>query len=367
METKRTMTHASLFSGIGGAELAASWMGWSNLFHCELNPFCRKVLEYWFPNSTSYGDITTTDFTPWRGKIGILTGGFPCQPFSLAGNRKGAEDDRYLWPHMLRAIREVQPAWVVGENVAGILTMVQPGEAVDVAGQASLFGESDLCRTEQQYVIETICQDLEEEGYSVQTFDIPACAVGAPHRRDRLWIVARLAAHAEGKRDNGRPRQVREADGRPLGGLHAQPLQHGGIPGGLAAHAQRGGRGEVDDQVQPRQPNGERANGNGCEQPAPHALQQQGERLGLEQQEPFRPQQGQLRGSNCEDDSSLPADRWRDFPTQSPVCGRHDGLSALLDGISFPRWREESLKAYGNAMCPQVVYEIFRAIEENYE
>lgn len=103
----RTITHASLFSGIGGAELAASWMGWENVFHCEINPFCRRVLEYWFPNSTSYEDITKTDFTPWRGRIDILTGGFPCQPFSLAGSRKGAEDDRYLWPHMLRAVREI--------------------------------------------------------------------------------------------------------------------------------------------------------------------------------------------------------------------------------------------------------------------
>ena len=75
------MTHASLFSGIGGAEIAATWMGWKNLFHCEINPFGRRVLEYWYPNSTSYEDITKTDFTPWRGRIDVLTGGFPCQPW----------------------------------------------------------------------------------------------------------------------------------------------------------------------------------------------------------------------------------------------------------------------------------------------
>ena len=296
METKRTMTHASLFSGIGGAELAASWMGWTNLFHCELNPFCRKVLEYWLPNSTSYEDITTTDFTPWRGRIDILTGGFPCQPFSLAGNRKGAEDDRYLWPHMLRAIREVQPAWVVGENVAGLLTMVQPGQAVDVASQTALFGEDNdpVTRLRQTYTLEAICQDLENAGYSVQPFLVPACAVGAPHRRDRLWIVAGLAPHA----DHDRQRE-RTDEQEPLTERHGTP-NHG--QGGNDGH--------------PSCPAGD-----------------------------------------------LPADRWRDFPTQSPVCGRHDGLSALLDGISFPRWREESLKAYGNAMCPQVAYEIFRAIE----
>lgn len=98
------MNHASLFSGIGGAEVAASMMGWQNLFHCEIQEFPRKVLDYWFPNSESYEDITKTDFTKWHGKVDVLTGGFPCQPFSLAGRRKGADDNRYLWPQMLRAI-----------------------------------------------------------------------------------------------------------------------------------------------------------------------------------------------------------------------------------------------------------------------
>lgn len=110
---KNKFTHGSLFSGIGGPEIAAEEMGWKNMFHCEINPFGRKILDYWFPNSKSYEDITKTNFTEWRGKINVLTGGFPCQPFSCAGQRKGAEDDRYLWPEMLRAIREIQPDWVV--------------------------------------------------------------------------------------------------------------------------------------------------------------------------------------------------------------------------------------------------------------
>ncbi|HIY88161.1 MAG TPA: DNA (cytosine-5-)-methyltransferase [Candidatus Bacteroides pullicola] len=186
------MTHASLFSGIGGAEIAATRMGWSNAFHCEINPFGRRVLEYWYPNSTSYEGITKTDFTPWRGRIDVLTGGFPCQPFSLAGQRRGAEDDRYLWPQMLRAIREIQPRWVVGENVAGILTMVQSGSEVAVGSEAALFGTSDRERVllRQRYTVEEICESLEREGYAVQPFLIPACAVGAPHRRDRVWFVA---------------------------------------------------------------------------------------------------------------------------------------------------------------------------------
>ena len=184
------MTHASLFSGIGGAELAASWMGWNNLFHCEINPFGRKVLDYWFPKSKSYEDITKTDFREWRGKIDILTGGFPCQPFSAAGKRKGDADDRYLWPEMLRAISEIRPTWVVGENVAGITSMVESGEDIELENEINLFEKSVFFRKEQEFTIERICSDFEREGYSVQPIVIPACAVGAPHRRDRVWFIA---------------------------------------------------------------------------------------------------------------------------------------------------------------------------------
>lgn len=140
------MTHASLFSGIGAAELAAVWMGWKNLFHCEVDGFCNKILDYWFNDSIAYGDIRKTDFTPWRGKVDVLTGGFPCQPFSVAGSRKGSQDDRYLFPEMLRAVSEIRPSWVVGENVAGIISMVQPGSEAKVAAEGDMFGESHLFR-----------------------------------------------------------------------------------------------------------------------------------------------------------------------------------------------------------------------------
>ena len=187
------MIHASLFSGIGGPEVAAAMMGWENAFHCEINPFGRAVLEYWFPNSKSYEDITKTDFREWRGKIDILTGGFPCQPFSYAGKRGGREDERYLWPEMLRVIDEVRPTWVVGENVAGITTMVEGGVLTPMGCDTTLFGEGDgLHRYElrQRFTIERICRDLEGLGYSVQPVLIPAAAVGAPHRRDRVFILA---------------------------------------------------------------------------------------------------------------------------------------------------------------------------------
>ena len=118
----KTMTIGSCFSGIGGELVAASMLGWDVKFFCEKNPFGNRVLSYWYPNAKNYEDITTADFSEWRGRVDVLTGGFPCQPFSYAGRRRGAEDDRYLWPAMHNAIDEIQPTWVVAENVAGILT-----------------------------------------------------------------------------------------------------------------------------------------------------------------------------------------------------------------------------------------------------
>ena len=114
------MKHGSLFSGIGGFDLAAEWMGWENKFHCEWNNFGQKVLHHYWPKAKQYTDITKSDFMEWRGQIEIITGGFPCQPYSSAGKRLGKEDERHLWPEMLRVIREVQPRWIVGENVLGL-------------------------------------------------------------------------------------------------------------------------------------------------------------------------------------------------------------------------------------------------------
>ena len=158
--------HGSLFSGIGGFDLAAEWMGWENLFHCEWNQFGQKVLKYYWPNAISYDDICKTDFTIWNGRIDILTGGFPCQPYSMAGKRQGTEDARHLWPEMLRAIRECQPTWIVGENVPGLINW------------------------SGGLVFEQVCADLEGEGYEVQPIVLPASGVNAPHRRDRVWFVA---------------------------------------------------------------------------------------------------------------------------------------------------------------------------------
>lgn len=155
------MKHASLFSGIGGFDLAAQWMGWENVFQVEIDKFCQKVLEKNFPNVTRYGDIKEFDGTKYRGAIDILSGGFPCQPFSIAGSRRGIQDDRYLWPEMFRVIGEIKPQYVIGENVS-----------------------------ESWKLVEQICNDLEKEGYQVEPINITACAVGADHIRQRYWFLA---------------------------------------------------------------------------------------------------------------------------------------------------------------------------------
>lgn len=306
---EKYISHGSLFSGIGGFDLAAEWIGWKNVFHCEINEFCAKILNYHFPDAEHYADITKTDFTKWRGKIDVLSGGFPCQPFSVAGNRKGTDDNRYLWPEMLRAIQEIRPTWIVGENVAGILSMVQPGKEVEMGCQDSIFGENNRKRVllRQEYIIETICKDIEREGYSVQPIIIPACAVGAPHRRDRIWFIANCT-------DTG-IESMQETGGNDIHAIEFTPYPNG-----------KGLEGSADA--------------------------------------------GVLRTERQESDAGYPArflcPSWEEFPTQSPICRRNDGFPGKLDGITFSKWREESIKAYGNAIVPQVAYEIFKDIQETY-
>lgn len=314
------MTHASLFSGIGGFDLAAAWAGWTNLFNCEINPFCRKVLTYHFPDSTSYEDITDTDFTLWRGRVDVLTGGFPCQPFSVAGKRQGAADDRYLWPQMLRAIREAAPRWVVGENVYG------------------------LASQSRGLVFESVCADLEDAGYEVLPFVIPACAVGAPHRRDRLWIIAHRA-------DAGIEDMPQGADQADADRVAAD------------AHGDRFGQRE-DQQELLAQCSGA-ADAGSCRQAHDVADTARVLLQGFEQ----RPRtQQSWRGAGRE---IVGFDR---FPTQSPLCGGDDGIPYRLDADAvlatvrgrdhFAVWRRESIKAYGNAIVPQVAYRLFSVIDE---
>ena len=420
------MTHASVFSGIGGPEVAATMLGWENLFHCEINPFGRQVLDYWYPNSKSYEDITTTDFTEWRGRVDVLTGGFPCQPFSYAGRRRGAEDDRYLWPSMYRAIDEIQPTWVVAENVAGILTMVEQGEVSKVAGSATLFDAFDDLRgryeLRETFTLQRICTDLESHGYAVQPVLVPACAVGAPHRRDRVFIVARRKEESTAADSVGSGERASRPSGEPESGrgdTHQQPserraaterldrlhaiLRPSADPGSCGQSAseleseragqtiqQQGGeqsfdgigrpsatrlaphpdshRGsEVDEHMESELADGAKPVSNGGQRNVADTRH-----AGLQEARPEQPTAGH-RGFGVRTGEWVErfgrgeeiGSRWQNFPSVSPVHRGNDGLPFDVDRLtlSFGKWRTEALKAYGNAIVPQVMYEIFRAIE----
>jgi len=181
----QNLSHISLFSGIGGINLACDWAGFTTILNCEIDPFCRKVLTKHWPKVPIIGDIRDVrkenvanaesreswqqetrdrgeDTSGRSEEITLITGGFPCQPFSVAGKRRGKDDDRFLWPEMLRVISEFKPTWVIGENVFGIINMA----------------------------LDNVCSDLEAEGYEVQAIVLPACGVNAPHRRYRVFIVA---------------------------------------------------------------------------------------------------------------------------------------------------------------------------------
>ena len=284
------MIHASLFSGIGGFDLASQWMNWQNVFNCEINEFCRKILKYYWPKAIQYGDIKTTDFEIWKGKIDILTGGFPCQPYSTAGKRKGKEDDRHLWPEMLRAISEIQPVYIVGENVPGIINW------------------------SNGLVFDEVQTEMENEGYEIWPFILPASAVNAPHRRDRVWFIAYSVRNGFNIAEKSKERFKNNREWFSCNDI--EPFF-----------------GFRDASNTKKQRFSERNAKQTWEQP--HST---------------------IERHNC-------MSNWENFPTQSPICSRNDGFPAGLDGITFPKWRNESIKGLGNAIVPQVALQIFKAIE----
>ena len=270
------MTHASLFSGIGGFDLAAEWVGWRNVFQVELNPYCRKVLHKNFPNVQLYGDIKKFKAKQYRGAIGVLSGGDPCQPHSVAGLARGAADVRYLWPEMLRIIQDVEPPWLVNENVnASITDGVFDGKALD----------------------------LERLGYEVQAYSIPAESVGALHNRERLWLLA-----YNGKTTGKEPVALAKERQAPLrlfapdpDGQRRQKLHVSAEP----ADEPQGVRGYF----------GFSANAHG---------------------------------------------NFTRHKIKSAVVGM---LTGVPPGLDYPN-RTQRIKALGNAVVPQVVFELFKAINE---
>jgi DNA (cytosine-5)-methyltransferase 1 len=330
------MRHGSLFSGIGGFELAAEWMGWENTFHCEFNEFGSKVLNHYWPESKHYGDITKSDFSEFRDTIDILTGGFPCQPYSAAGKRKGKDDARHLWPEMLRVIREVRPRYIVGENVYGLVTW------------------------NGGLVFDEVCTDLEAEGYAVWPIVIPAAAVNAPHRRDRVWFVAYSnLSRCEGEREQSESDRENRAisNGRKWLATDSDYNVYTTTKNGQ-------GMGKGNDRNKTGKNDAVELEGRAF----PYVFTTDSDSYRI----PRRPidtrtsekiRQGR---KDIEEIGNIGhIGDWHNFPTESPLCSGDDGLPSELDRITFSKWRNESIKAYGNAVVPQVVYQIFKAIEDH--
>lgn len=269
-------THVDLFSGIAGFALAARWAGVETIAFAEIDPYASRVIERHFPGVRNYGDVRNVpSLDAW-----LLTGGVPCQPASVAGKRRGAEDDRWLWPEALAAVERIRPAWVLFENPTGILSL---NDGVE---------------------FERICLALESQGYEVQPVVIPACAVQAPHRRDRVWIVAHVH---EVRRD------VREPQGQGI--QRTDQARDEADPGGFS-NTERGRlqggifkRGQPETEVATE---GRSANG--------------------------RPR---IRGAWAAE----PEESWLD-----------DGLSTQLAEIYSRLW--------GNAIVPQVAYQLIRRMIE---
>jgi DNA (cytosine-5)-methyltransferase 1 len=389
------MRHGSLFSGIGGFDLASEWMGWENVFHCEWNEFGQKVLNYYWPKAISYHDITKTDFSIHRGTIDIITGGFPCQPYSMAGKRKGKEDERHLWPSMLRAIREIQPTWVVGENVLGLVNW------------------------DGGLVFHEVQADLEAEGYEVQPYVLPAASVNAPHLRQRVFFVAYSKSCADSRNTREVSRKAEEENGgwtEPSTTSEQQvqlPTESSSLFGAVKNSNKDGWRGdewkkESNIREQRNSCSGDNEwvstdyakvrNATESKLKGLQGCTDYGEVRGKEREMGGKGNQSstELTSSNCQSTTThsssirqecreegecsesrtqpndefvercneLPRTDFKMFPSVSPICTRDDGLSDRLDSITFSKWRNESIKAGGNAIVPQVVHQIFKAIEQ---
>lgn len=325
------LTHLSLFSGIGGLDLAAEWAGFKPVGQCEFADYPTRILEQHWPHVPRWRDIKTLTGDSFNERTGrrtvdVISGGFPCQPFSVAGKRRGEEDDRYLWPEMVRVIKELRPAWVVGENVAGIIRMALPG----------------------------ILSELEAEGYRTRAFLVPACAVGANHRRYRVAIVA----NAKGT-GNGTVPDEREKPGQENANINGggKDVQYPHCTGCEEQYASKfaGKTGLVG---------GGRIDGSICDSASEGLQDWPGKPLGrpgTSEQELERPDcnVSDSTGWREQEHDGIWTEAWR------PGCGDwwavEPGVGRVANGIPH---RVDRIKCLGNAVVPQQFYPIFKAIAE---
>lgn len=260
-------------------------MGWNNIFQVEINKFCQKVLNKNFPETKKYFDIKEFNGNEYKGTIDVISGGFPCQPFSIAGKQGGEEDNRYLWPEMLRVISEVRPTFVVGENVFGIVSIS----------------------------LDQVLSDLEAQGYTTETFIVPACSVNAPHRRDRVWIIGYTKHAGFDATENGKGSNER-------------------------SNGNTKGQNEICEPARPTLSRDASTNLNG-------------KRL-----------QGEQEARNIIESRTETEQRFRKhiegwdkswIEVASELCRVDDGIPNRVDRI----------KGLGNAIVPQVAFELFKAIQ----
>ncbi len=328
------MRHLDLFSGIGGFALAAEsvWSdNYKNVGFCDNEPFAQAILKKHWPHATIHSDIKEFRTPP---AADLITGGFPCQPFSAAGKRRGTADDRHLWPEMLRVIRVSAPRWVIGENVGGLITW------------------------NNGMVLDQVCTDLEAEGYEVWPFIIPACAVNAPHRRDRVWIVAYSSSYRNGRKPRGiyqekrgpKPRNIWEPGGSDKIRTGTNSDHQGQLGRGYDSGTNQKGLAE-DEQI------GQETRGPAtrCSKNSRNVANPDSRRLQRHQRE------GTKEGAATCGSTQTPWEQnWLEVATQ--LCAVDDGLPK---GLARPKnWRYSALKGAGNAIVPQVAAQIMLAIRE---
>jgi len=315
-------THLDLFSGIGGFALAAKWNGYRTVGFCDNEPYAQAVLKKHWPEVPCHKDIREVRGELYAG-VTLLTGGFPCQPFSLAGKQRGKTDDRYLWPEMLRVIREAGPTWIVGENVAGIVNMA----------------------------LDQVHADLEAEGYEVESVIVPACAVDAPHRRDRVWIIARDMADSvsvsEGSTHGSKEREC-------IGGRQEQDISQRNEVGSNSSNCREDVADTNGGQLSERESERKsvQMSGEGSQRicDVANAISQRG--CGGNSEREYAEDAGQ--SSRDSRDNSRGMATW----LPEPNVGR------VAHGIPN---RVAKLRGLGNAIVPQVAAEIIRCINKIME